>query len=357
MSLTSYLAAPSRDWNHAPFGAGRYGYGWVEELAREILPQPGNFAIVAGSCLSGGAMISHPPQQTLSKTAWKELAAAHLARAERHTLSARKRRDYGVPHPVEDFLFQYYPYPFVLLENWQPGMGVALEWGGAEDFPGAPLFSGRYHSVAEGWLFADAGRLTGKERERLKWICELLIATRDRVPNFACHGLHEWAMVYRGKEIRHEGTAPLRLPQAEIDALVESRAICCSHHDAFRFFADEARPMNRLQPTLESRTALEQPGCVHANMDLYKWAAKSMPWIGSELLLDCFELALELRDLDMRASPYDLSDWGRESVCIETADGRRIYETEQRRLATAAVPLRERLIAGLLKIEEPVGER
>ena len=105
--------------------------------------------------------------------------------------------------------------------------------------------------------------------------------------------------------------------------------------------------MNRLQPSLESRLALEQPGCVHANMDLYKWAAKSMPWIGAELLLDCFELATELRDLDMRASPYDLTAWGRAPVRIETAEGRRIYEMEQRRLADKAVPLRERLIAGL----------
>jgi hypothetical protein len=277
-----------------------------------------------------------------------ERAAIHRTRAERHTLAARKRRDGGVQHPVEDFLLQYYPYPLTLLESWQPGYGVAMEWRATAESPTpAAPFSGRYYSVAEGFLFADPARLTGKERERLAWIRELLTATRDRVPNFACHGLHEWAMVYRGKEVRHEKTTPLRLPQAEIDALVESRAICCSHHDAFRFFASDARPLNRLQPTLETRVALEQPGCVHANMDLYKWAAKSMPWIGSELLLDCFELATELRDLDMRASPYDLSAWGRAPVHIETAEGRRIYETEQRRLAEKAAPLRERLIAAL----------
>ena len=303
-------------------------------------------------------MISSPPIPTLSQTAWTGRAAAHLARAERRTLPARKRRDCGVPHPVEDFLFQYYPYPFVLLENWQPGCGAALEWSATVESPAPPPpFSERCYAVADGVIFADPGRLTGKERERLKWIHDLLTATRDRAPHFACHGLHEWAMVYRGKEVRHEKTTPLRLPQAEIDALVESRAICCSHHDAFRFFASEARPMNRLQPTLESRISLEQPGCVHANMDLYKWAAKSMPWIGTELLLDCFELAVELRDLDMRASPYDLSAWGREPVRIETAEGRRIYEIEQRRLAAEAVPLRQRLIAGLRKIEEWRGDR
>ncbi len=85
-------------------------------------------------------------------------------------------------------------------------------------------------------------------------------------------------------------------------------------------------------------------------MDLYKWAAKSMPWIGSELLLETFLLANELRDLDMRASPYDLSKWGIIPVKIETAEGRREYETEQRRLASRAFSLRAKLIGRLDEI-------
>jgi hypothetical protein len=72
-----------------------------------------------------------------------------------------------------------------------------------------------------------------------------------------------------------------------------------------------------------------------------------MPWAGSDLLLDCFELAMELRDLDMRASPYDLAAFGLEPVRIETADGRRDYEREQARLAAKAAPLRQRLIDAL----------
>ena len=82
-------------------------------------------------------------------------------------------------------------------------------------------------------------------------------------------------------------------------------------------------------------------------MDLYKWAAKSMPWIGSPLLLEAFRLASELRDLDMRASPYDLSAWGVVPVKIETPEGRREYELEQRRLALLAGDLRARLIGTL----------
>lgn len=290
-------------------------------------------------------MITSPAMTRLSLREWKDRAASHLARAERHTLAARRRRDHGQPHPVEDFLFQYYPYAFSFLENWQPGAGLALEW--PEDESPAPPFNGKFYTCDGGILHADASLMTPKERERLVWTRDLLAATRDRAPNFACHGLHEWAMVYKGKEVRHEKTTPLRLPQQEIDALVESRPICCSHHDAFRFFAADARPMNRLQPSLEARMSLEQPGCVHANMDLYKWAAKSMPWIGSELLLDCFELAIELRDLDMRASPYDLTAWGREPIRIETPEGRRVYEMEQRALAAKAVPLRQALVSAI----------
>ena len=102
--------------------------------------------------------------------------------------------------------------------------------------------------------------------------------------------------------------------------------------------------MNHLQPDMDSRVLMEQPGCLHANMDLYKWTAKAMPWAGSDLLLDCFELAVALRDLDMRASPYDLTDWDRVPVRIETAEGRRMYEMMQKDLAARARPLRSRLI-------------
>jgi hypothetical protein len=82
-------------------------------------------------------------------------------------------------------------------------------------------------------------------------------------------------------------------------------------------------------------------------MDLYKWAAKAMPWAGSALLLDCFELAVDLRSLDMRASPYDVSGYGLPPVPIETPEGRRMYEQEQRALAARASPLRDRLIRAI----------
>lgn len=119
----------------------------------------------------------------------------------------------------------------------------------------------------------------------------------------------------------------------------------CSHYDAFRFFMPEARPLNRLQPTREASIDLEQPACLHANMDLYKWCFKLSPWCPSELTADAFELAREIRELDMRASPYDVSAYGLELVAIETPSGRSEYEYLQRAFAERARLIRARLIA------------
>jgi hypothetical protein len=284
------------------------------------------------------------PPIRLSAAEWRERAAAHRARAERWTLPAKDRRARRTSHPIEDFLFVYYPFAFAKLEQWHPGPGVELEDATAD------LFAEKYYREEGGARWLDPSKLSEKERQRLQWTRELLEATHGRTPNFACHGLHEWAMVYRGEEVRHAATTKLRLPQAEIDAVVESRPIACSHFDAFRFFAPKAQPLNRLQPTLMGRPEFEQPGCVHANMDLYKWAVKALPWVPSELVLDCFEQAMALRDLDMRASPYDLRAWGLEPVKIETAEGRREYETRQRELAAASAVLRERLIRALREV-------
>ncbi|HEY2794075.1 MAG TPA: hypothetical protein VGJ28_17045, partial [Micromonosporaceae bacterium] len=103
--------------------------------------------------------------------------------------------------------------------------------------------------------------------------------------------------------------------------------------------------LNLLRPTRDSQPDLDQPGCLHATMDLYKWAYKLAPLTSSELIADCFALAREVRALDMRASPYDLADLGYPPVLVETPEGRAEYAAAQRAFAERAAPLRERLIA------------
>ncbi|MGY2062794.1 3-methyladenine DNA glycosylase, partial [Nocardia gipuzkoensis] len=71
------------------------------------------------------------------------------------------------------------------------------------------------------------------------------------------------------------------------------------------------------------------------------------------LLLDCFELSCTARELDMRASPYDLTDFGYTPVPIETPAGRAEYVRGQAQLAEHAAPLRARLLAVCVNLLAP----
>jgi hypothetical protein len=79
-------------------------------------------------------------------------------------------------------------------------------------------------------------------------------------------------------------------------------------------------------------------------MDLYKHAFRLTPLVCSELVADCFELARDIRVLDMRASPYDLSSLGYSPVRVETPGGKQEYAAAQRDFAARGAPLRQRLI-------------
>ena len=279
----------------------------------------------------------------LVEAAWREREEAHVRRLARWTEPRRRRRARGEEHPVHDFLFDYYRYSTAKLLEWHPSAGLSIE-----DSPEARLrFRPPVYRRQSGRLWRDPGGLKPKERRRLGWTLDLLSRTAARPAWLECFGIHEWAMVYGAAPARHDGSLALRVSQREIDRFVSSANIVCTHFDAYRFFAPGAKPLNRARPTLEARTEMEQPGCIHANMDLYKWAYKSMPWIGSDLLADCFELAVALRELDMRASPYDVSLLGFAPVPVETEAGRQAYVEEQAQLARRASALR-RAIVGLL---------
>lgn len=282
----------------------------------------------------------------LALTHWQSLATQHRQEVKRWTIPYRRRKASHQQHPVLDFLFTYYPFSLGKLEQWHPGYGIQLEC----DKKRPERYQTRHYQQCEDIVSLSTDSLADKEVERLKWIHNLLSLTQNRTANFACHGLHEWAMVYQGQTVRHKDSTPLRLSQAEIDQLVRSRSITCSHFDAYRFFSPGAIPYNKLKPTLNSREDFEQCGCLHTNMDLYKWASKCMPWVGSQLHWDCFQLALKARELDMRASPYDLSEYGYEPVKIETREGRTEYETMQREISQEAAPLRQQIIAVLSKV-------
>jgi hypothetical protein len=286
--------------------------------------------------VTGPQLAARP--RVLAEDAWRALERAHEARADR-LVAAHLGRAGRRAHPVEDFLFTYYSLRPARLRRWHPGAGMALAGAGER-------LSWRDHAdLGGGAVGLDVAAFAERRGGAVRHIRALLEATAQRPPQLGCFGLHEWAMVYRqpADEVRHAAW-PLRLGPAGTDAVVEGHRIRCSHHDAFRFFTPDARPLNALQPGRADGLALEQPGCLHATMDLYKWAYKLGPAVPGELLLDCFELARDTRLVDMRAAPYDLRGLGVEPIPIETPAGKAAYVEAQRGLAARAAPLRGRLV-------------
>jgi hypothetical protein len=274
----------------------------------------------------------------LEQQEWRARRDRHVARVEPWVRPHLERRRVRTADPVEDFLFTYYSFRPAALQRWHPGFGTAL--AGAEEY--AEL---KGYAAVDGAVGVTRDHLVS-QRPLLASVQALLSATAARPASFGCFGMHEWAMVYRQEpeQVRHAAW-PLRLGATGTDEVVESHRIACSHFDAFRFFTEPARPLNTLQPARDDRVAFEQPACLHAGMDLYKHAFRLTPMVPSELVADCFELAREIRVLDMRASPYDLSRLGLEPVRVETPEGKQEYVAAQRRFAERAAPLRARLLA------------
>jgi hypothetical protein len=273
-----------------------------------------------------------------TEAGWRDRRAAHERRVDALLAGHLARRRTGTKHPVEDFLFTYYSYRPAQLRRWHPGAGVLLAGATAAEL-------GPEYVDTPAGASLDLPALVRKKADSIAWIRTLLSRTASRAPAFTCFGMHEWAMVYRLPQdgVRHPAY-PLRLGDAGTATVVEQTPVRCSHFDAYRFFTPAARDLNALRPSREAQHDNEQPGCLHANMDLYKWAYKLAPLVPAELVADCFELARDIRVLDMRASPYDLSALGYEPIPVETPEGRAQYAAAQRGFAMRAAPLRGILI-------------
>jgi hypothetical protein len=270
----------------------------------------------------------------LAESDWKRREHAHGERVKDFLETHRAQP--GGAHPVWDFLFTYYSLRPRQLRVWHPGFGVVLVGESAQRYLGRSGY-GR----GRGGVTVTREHLVARA-STVRFIAGLLSATASRPARLNCFGLHEWAMVYRAPTVRH-GHVPLRLGAAGTDAVVESMPLRCSHFDAYRFFTGPAVARNAQVLTRGTQVATEQPGCLHAAMDCYKWAFKLGPLVESELVMDCLELAADARELDMRASPYDLRGYGFEPIAIETPAGRADYVRAQQDIAERAAPLRNAL--------------
>jgi hypothetical protein len=274
---------------------------------------------------------------------WLSLSERHHYKVSgilNHYLSLRSS---GKKHAVLDFLFEYYSFRPGKISNWNPGIDYQMS---SDWIPSDKLYSLNH----DGYWQLNSGDFPLKRIGSLEWVITLLQGIENRPMAFGCFGLHEWAMVYKSPKVRHE-SHPLRLKPEEISTFLESQPVRCSHFDAFRFFTESAKPLNLLQPSYDTRLEYEQGGCIHANMDLYKWAYKFHPWVSSEILTEAFLLAFDTRQFDMMASPYDLSEYNLEPIKIETEEGRALYQMKQMEIGQKATQVRKNLLQCLINLQ------
>jgi len=241
-------------------------------------------------------------------------------------------------HPIFNFLFEYYHFNPADLKHWSPGVGVGvvraevdgfsrrmqrfLSTGTIETNPTACVQTHTETGTActvnrstQAAVYIDPRKLSEERKSAVRWQIGLLKATQSRPPKMTCFGLHEWAMLYRPDGAPPSSSRfqnlPLRIPQTKINEVVENGLLSCTHYDAYRFFPPEGKALNPLQLSRQTVDAAEneQPACLHASMDLFKWLIKLAPLVPSDLVLEALHLAIRARILDMRASPYDLEAW------------------------------------------------
>lgn len=276
------------------------------------------------------------PPIVLPEDVWRPRMAAHEAYVDDLLADHRHRAVRGLAHPVDDFLWKYYTFRPADLRRWHPGQGVVLAGEVAD------VLARRDYRAVPGGATVDTAAVLARRGATVRRSRELLAAVAARPARYGCFGMHEWAMVHGADDHRHP--LPLRLGQDGTDRVVEQLGSHCTHYDAFRFFTATGRPLNERQLTRADQLVLEQPGCLHANMDLYRIAYKLSPLVDSALVVECFLLARDIRYLDMAASPYDVRAYGLEPVAVETAQGRAAYAAAQRAFRERAEPLRHRLL-------------
>lgn len=296
--------------------------------------------------------------QHREKLVKKLFPPGHSLKVQRHAVRE---------HPIYNFLHRYYRYSTSDLLAYSPGLNVTLSCAAEDDIHVREWLHPRFlyrdtkHNTASYSLEILRKSLTADKRlgrEDLKHSLNVLISSNSRPPFFGCFGYHEWAMLYSGGEPARQNNGPgamkkhqnlqLRLSQKQIDDVVESGPIRCTHYDAWRFFQPRAQTFNVANPlTRQNQSQYEQPGCIHANMDLFKYAYHLYPIVSSSLLHRALDIAIAARKMDMRASPYDCSEFEEcqdGPILVETKEGRAQYIREQESLFRAAAPVRQELM-------------
>jgi hypothetical protein len=277
-------------------------------------------------------------KRRLPKTKWRALQKEHQQQVAAILEPYLDKKQRQHKDPVLDFLFEYYTFRHSHLKKWSPGVGVLLEGVEPQTAPQIDEIT-----ISDEGAYLDPARFPEKRISSARWILSLLENSLQKNPSFGCFGMHEWAMVYKAEKVRHSHI-PLRMDKDELARFVESRPLVCTHFDAFRFFTEPAKPLNKFNLSRNDFKETEQAGCLHTNMDLYKWGFKMFPWISSDTIRRAFLLDVDTRIIDMKASPYDLRSRGLKPIKIETEAGRLEYVKRQKEIYQRSIPIRKQLI-------------
>ena len=294
----------------------------------------------------------------LTRSEWRSRADAHRRRVKDLLGGMFYDRKIHDKHPIYNFLFTYYRFrPHRTLERYSAGLEFGLEKHCNSDDDGSLyLPSSKHFSVKNNCIEMDPVKsLNEKSVTRIRNLHTLLALVQRRPPTFSCFGVHEFAMLHSGARHSHfQKNLKLRMTQREIDDVVERAPIRCSHFDATRHFPESALKSCGIKTGPTLRVKNEQAGCIHTNLDLFKFSLRLWPFASSELVADALELAIRARELDMRASPYDLSsisdftelgrDFDLTPVLIETESGRAEFRDSTMVLYRDSLPIRNRLI-------------
>ena len=295
-----------------------------------------------GASLSYAPLSEISPSSTLSRGEWTDLAHKHRRSMERllypseggegSGFTLKERRHAVDKHPIYNFLHTYYRYSAESLMRYSPGPGVQLLGTDKKDFSPSGLLHPRFfNSQRNTYCVTESQFVVKNKLDSFRRNHEILRNTVGKQPLLSCYGLHEWAMLYRG-HTKHQKQLNLRVNQTTIDKVVEELPLRCTHYDAFRFFSPEAAPLNAIELDRALQLKKEQPGCIHATMDLFKYAYSLYPLLSSQLLQNCLEVCISARYIDMRASPYAVGAFKgcEHAIAIETEKGEHCMRKSRR---------------------------
>lgn len=329
----------------------------------------------------------------IAETSWRRAAQAHQ-KAIRRLLEPGllpDKRQQAQPwtaldpiHPVYNFLIEYYGLKGAKgvkrLARWSPpleelllvgdddkstthtaillegatdkDLGTVLHLKGAMPSENGILYSPSLYYKNRDETSTSSNHQAAAAAAPFLWNRAILQQTLRQEPVLHCHNLHEWAMQYQPEgapeppSAKYQRHLRLRVSRQIINETVERKGVKCTHVDALKYFAPAAGELNQHGVNLprSRQLELEQPACVHAQMDLLKYVLRLQPFCNAKLIVKVLQVALNARRLDVAASPYDASDFGVEPICIETPEGRSLYRKLQAKQMMEAEPVRKELL-------------